>query len=61
MDFAKLNGLKICSIVSRDGGHAKQISDVCIQVPVVNDANITPHAEGFQAIIWHCIVNGVCK
>jgi D-sedoheptulose 7-phosphate isomerase len=61
MDYAQLSGLKICSIVSRDGGHAKNISDACVLVPVVDDSRITPHAEGFQAVIWHCIVNGVCK
>lgn len=61
MDFASSNGLKICSIVSRDGGHAKCVSDSCVLVPVVDNDRITPHAEGFQAVIWHCIVNGVCK
>jgi len=61
MDYAQTRGLKICSIVSRDGGHAKNISDACVLVPVVDDSRITPHAEGFQAVIWHCIVNGVCK
>lgn len=61
MNYCKELGMKIFSVVSRDGGHAKSISDVCILVPVVSEERITPHAEGFQAIIWHCIVNGVCK
>lgn len=61
MNFARLLNMKIFSIVSRDGGHAKNISDICILVPVVSTERITPHAEGFQAIIWHCLVNGVCK
>lgn len=61
MNYSKDLGMKILSIVSRDGGHAKPISDVCILVPVVSEERITPHAEGFQAVLWHCIVNGVCK
>lgn len=61
MEFAKSQGMKICSIVSRNGGEAKKMSDVCVLVPVLSDDRITPHAEGFQAVIWHCIVNGVCK
>ena len=61
MNYAKETGMKICSIVSRDGGHAAKISDVCVLVPVVDNSRVTPHAEEFQAVIWHCIVNGVCK
>ena len=61
MEFAKLKGMKICSIVSRNGGEAKKMSDISVLVPVLADERITPHAEGFQAVIWHCIVNGVCK
>jgi len=61
MEYAKLNNMKVCSIVSRNGGEAKKMSDVCVLIPVVSNERITPHAEGFQAVIWHCIVNGVCK
>ena len=61
MEFAKSCNMKICSIVSRNGGEAKKMSDVCVLVPVLSNDRITPHAEGFQAVIWHCIVNGVCK
>lgn len=60
MNYAKEAGMKILSIVSRDGGHAKKLSNHCILVPVVSRDRITPHAEGYQAVIWHCIVNGVC-
>jgi len=61
MEFAKQKGMKICSIVSRDGGIAKQVSDICVLVPVLSNERITPHAEGYQAVIWHCIVNGVSE
>jgi len=59
MEFSKTLGMKICSIVSRDGGQAKKMSDVCVLVPVLSSERITPHAEGFQAVIWHCIVNRI--
>ena len=45
MDYAKSVGSKILSIVSRDGGYARTMSDACVLVPIVNDARITPHAE----------------
>jgi D-sedoheptulose 7-phosphate isomerase len=57
IDLAVERGAKVLSIVSRDGGHAKQHGDVCVLVPVISQARITPHAEEWQAIIWHLIVN----
>ena len=57
LDYAKKIGTAILGIVSRDGGHTKKVADVCIMVPVVSDKMITPYAEGFQAVIWHAIVN----
>ena len=61
MDYAKFQGAKIISIVSRDGGHAAKVSDACILVPVMNKDRITPHAEGWQAVIWHLIVNAMIQ
>jgi D-sedoheptulose 7-phosphate isomerase len=26
-------------------------------IPTVNKENITPHTEGFQAVIWHLLVS----
>ncbi len=59
MEYAKEIGCPIVSIVSRDGGRAKQLSDVTILVPVVSQERITPHAEGWQAVVWHLIVNAL--
>lgn len=55
--FALNAGTKILSIVSRNGGFVRTVSDVCILVPVVSDDRITPHAEEWQAILWHLIVS----
>jgi len=52
-------GAKIISIVSRDGGYSGKVSDACVLVPVVAQERITPHAEGWQGIIWHLIVNAL--
>jgi len=59
METAKEVGANIISIVSRDGGAAKKFSDVCILIPIVFEERITPHAEGWQAILWHLTVDGI--
>lgn len=56
LDYAKQIGASIAGIVGRDGGHTARVADVAILVPVVNPANITPHTESFQALIWHLLV-----
>lgn len=58
---AKEKGAKIISIVSRNGGYSRKVSDACILIPVIAKERITPHAEGWQGIIWHLIVNAVAE
>lgn len=54
--YAKNRKSKILSIVSRNGGYAYKNSNASVLIPVVNKNAITPHAEAFQALIWHLIV-----
>lgn len=54
---AQTRNLKIYGVVGRDGGYTKQVGDNVIVVPTVNEARITPHAEAFQAVVWHCLVS----
>jgi len=54
---AKTRGLKILGIVGRDGGYAKQVGDTVVVIPTVDNSRITPHTEGFQAVVWHCLVS----
>lgn len=61
MEYAKEIGANIVSIVSRDGGSARKLSDVCILVPVVAKERITPHAEGWQGLLLHLIVNALSE
>jgi D-sedoheptulose 7-phosphate isomerase len=55
--FAKNVGCKILGIVGGDGGYTKRVADVCCLIPVINEKNITPHTEGFQAIVWHLLAS----
>ena len=57
LDEAKQRGTRILGIVGRDGGYTKKAGDVVVVVPTVAAALVTPHAESFQAVIWHCLVS----
>ena len=56
LEFAKSAGASILGIVGRDGGFTAQVADACAIVPTVNGVHTTPHAEAFQAVIWHLLV-----
>ena len=55
--LSKEQGLKVFGVVGRDGGYTKQAGDRVIVVPTVTADRVTPHAEAFQAVIWHCLVS----
>jgi len=57
LKLAKSRGTRVMGVVSRDGGYTAQVADACVVVPVVNADTVTPHAEGFQGVIWHLIVS----
>lgn len=57
LEYARTVGTPICGIVGRDGGYTAQVADACVIVPTVNPANVTPHAEAFQAVVWHLLVS----
>jgi D-sedoheptulose 7-phosphate isomerase len=57
VDYARSVGARIAGIVGRDGGHTARVADVCIIVPTVSEERVTPHAEAFQAVIWHLLVS----
>ena len=57
LQLAKQVGARIIGIVGREGGHTAKVADACVIVPTVNPNNITPHAEAFQAVIWHLFVS----
>jgi D-sedoheptulose 7-phosphate isomerase len=57
IDLAKQVGARVLGIVGRDGGYTASRADACVIVPTVNPANVTPHAEAFQAVVWHLWVS----
>ena len=59
LKLAKERGANVVSVVSRSGGYAKEVSDACVLIPVVAEERITPHAEGWQGVVWHLMVNAL--
>ena len=57
LQHARHVGSSVIGVLGRDGGYTAQIADACVIVPTVNPDNITPHAEAFQAVVWHLLVS----
>ena len=57
LELARERQAKIFGIVGRDGGFTKQVADACVVIPIVSNDRITPHTEGFCAVIWHLLVS----
>ena len=57
IDFAKEVGAKVIGIVGKENGYTHKMADVCLVIPTVNPATITPHSESFQAVVWHLMVS----
>jgi D-sedoheptulose 7-phosphate isomerase len=57
LQLAKERGASVLGIVGRDGGYTAKVADVVIVIPTVNASNVTPHAEAFQAVVWHLFVS----
>jgi D-sedoheptulose 7-phosphate isomerase len=57
LELAKEVGAKVYGIVGRDGGYTKQVADACVVIPTVASERVTPHTEGFCAVVWHLLVS----
>ena len=57
VQLARERGSAVVGIVGRDGGYTAQVADVAIIIATVNPENTTPHAEAFQAVVWHLFVS----
>ena len=55
--YAKEAGAQVLGIVGRDGGFTAKAADACVLIPTVNPETVTPHAEAFQAVLWHLLVS----
>ena len=57
VEEAKKIGSKVMGIVGKDGGYSKEVSDLVLLIPVVDEKLITPHTAGWQAVVWHLLVS----
>ncbi len=57
VQYAKKVGATVVGIVGRDGGYTATVADACVIIPTVNPETVTPHAEAFQAVVWHLLVS----
>jgi len=57
LEYARSTGCKIFGVVGRTGGFTAATADVCILVPTIAADHVTPHAEIFQAVVWHLLVS----
>ncbi len=57
LKLAQEVGAKVIGIVGRNGGYTARVADACVLIPTVNPRHVTPHAEAFQAVVWHLMVS----
>jgi D-sedoheptulose 7-phosphate isomerase len=57
LQYARGVGAAILGVVGRDGGYTAVVADACCVIPTVNAANVTPHSEAFQGVVWHLLVS----
>lgn len=56
LDYAKKVGAGILGITGRDGGYTAHMADACLVIPTQSPDTVTPHAEAWQAVVWHMLV-----
>ena len=57
LKLAKEKNARVLGVVGRDGGYTAKVADAAVVVPTLNNATVTPHAEAFQAVVWHMLVS----
>ena len=57
IDYVLKKKGKIFGIVGKKDGYTKKKGHNILVVPLIDEKLITPHAEAFQAVIWHCLVS----
>ena len=55
--LAKKTKTDVLSIVGKKDGYAYKNSSVSLCIPIIDNKLVTPFSEGFQAVVWHCIVS----
>ena len=44
-------------VVGRDGGYTKESSELVMVIPTIDESLVTPHTEGWQAVLWHLLIS----
>jgi D-sedoheptulose 7-phosphate isomerase len=57
LELAREVGAKVFGVVGRDGGYTAKVADACVIIPTVASERVTPHTEGFCAVVWHLLVS----
>jgi len=57
IEYANELGSKVLGVVGKDGGFSRQSSDLVVIIPTIDEGLITPHTEGWQAVVWHLLVS----
>ena len=57
LELAREVGATVAGVVGRDGGYTARVADACVIVPTIRAETVTPHAEAFQAVVWHLLVS----
>jgi D-sedoheptulose 7-phosphate isomerase len=57
IDFARERGARIFGVVGKGTSYTAQKGDVVVVIPPTAPQWITPLAEAFQAVVWHCLVS----
>jgi hypothetical protein len=57
LDPAVLEKMVATLVEVKARGYTATVADACAIIPTVNPANVTPHSEAFQAVVWHLLVS----
>ena len=56
VDAARSVGAAVVGVVGRDGGYVRKNATASVLVPSVDPTRVTTQVEGFQALLWHLLV-----
>lgn len=57
LELARQIGTPVIGVVGRDGGYTAKVARACAIIPTISAGTVTPHAEAFQAVVWHLLVS----
>ena len=57
INYAIKMGSKVFGIVGYEGGFTNLKGDNVIKIPLADKSLVTPHTEGFAAVVWHSMVS----